>query len=162
MPWLISDANIIIDMEVGGILNLMFRLPETFAVPDILYIEELSEQHSELPGLGLEVMRLRAEFVAEAFRLRETYNKPGMNDLFALALAKQETCPLLTGDKDLREAADQEEVQVNGTLWLIQRLFDEGIMQIEAIEEAYEIMEREGRRLPWKEVEKQIKSMKNE
>lgn len=101
MPWLISDVNIIIDMEVGGILDHMFRLPETFAVPDILYMEELAEQHSELPGLGLEILKLRAEFIAEAYRLREANNKPGMNDLFALALAKQEECPLLAGDKFL-------------------------------------------------------------
>ena len=161
MPWLISDANIIIDMEVGNILDHMFRLPETFAVPDILYIEELAGQHSELPDLGLEVIRLRAEFVAEAYRLRETYNKPGMNDLFALALAKQELCPLLTGDKDLRAAATDEEVVVNGTLWLVQRLFDEDVLTIDVIEEAYTLMKGEGRRLPWNEVTKQIKRMKS-
>lgn len=160
MPWIISDANIIIDMDVGGILDYMFKLSETFAVPDILYIEELSEQHPELPGIGLQVLRLREEFIVEAYRLREYYPKPGMNDLFALALAKQEGGPLLTGDKDLREAADGEEVIVNGTLWLVQKLFDEDVLTIDVVERAYALMKREGRRLPWNEVTKQIMKMK--
>lgn len=160
MPWLISDSNIIIDMEVGGVLDHMFRLPDTFGVPDILYVEELAAQHSELLGLGLEVLKLEAEFVAEAYRLRENYNKPGMNDLFALALAKQEKCPLLTGDKNLREVASEEEVVVNGTLWLVQRLFDERVIHLEVIVEAYELMKRDGRRLPWSDVDKQIRKMK--
>ena len=34
---LISDANIVIDMNTGGLLRLMFRLDATFAVPDILF-----------------------------------------------------------------------------------------------------------------------------
>ena len=45
---LISDANILIDMEVGGLLEAIFRLDETFAVPDVLYSEELEEHHANL------------------------------------------------------------------------------------------------------------------
>jgi hypothetical protein len=43
---LISDANVIIDMEVGGLIKQMFRLEYEFAVPDVLYEEELRENHS--------------------------------------------------------------------------------------------------------------------
>jgi len=50
---LISDANILIDMEVGGLLRPMFRVDATFAVPNILFEEELREQHPELTHLGL-------------------------------------------------------------------------------------------------------------
>lgn len=73
MQLLISDANILIDMEAGGLIELMFRLPEEFGVPDILYIEELAEQSPELPGHGLKVIALREETVAEAERLRQLY-----------------------------------------------------------------------------------------
>jgi|GEM_PF-3477377 hypothetical protein len=34
---LISDANILIDMADGGLLEKMSRLPEKFAVPDVLF-----------------------------------------------------------------------------------------------------------------------------
>ncbi|MFT5708399.1 MAG: hypothetical protein ACI9ES_002701, partial [Oceanospirillaceae bacterium] len=45
---LISDANILIDMEEGGLLEVMFQLPYDFATPDILFFEELEEEHTHL------------------------------------------------------------------------------------------------------------------
>ncbi len=160
MKLLISDANVLIDMDVGGLIEVMFRLPETFAVPDILYQEELLEHHPELPGYGLLVMEISEKFVIEAYRLRGQYNRPSQNDLFALALAKQEACRLVTGDKGLRKVAEAEAVDVRGTLWLIERLRDEDILSLEEIEVAYDRMRREGRRLPWSEVRAQIKRFK--
>jgi hypothetical protein len=50
---LISDANVLFDMDAGGLLPKMFALDYTFAVPDILFEEELHAQHPELPKLGL-------------------------------------------------------------------------------------------------------------
>jgi len=159
MTWLISDANIIIDMEAGEILDRMFRLPETFAVPNVLYVEELEMHHAHLPGLGLVVLDVHEEFVLEAYRLGEVYKRPGHNDLLALALAKQERCPLLTGDAKLREAAEKEKVDVQGTLWIIERLFAENILDYHGAKNAYEKMEQEGRRLPWDKIKRQLKEM---
>ena len=58
MPLLISDANILIDMEAGGLLGLMFQLPHEFGVPDLLFDDELADQHAHLPDMGLRVMPL--------------------------------------------------------------------------------------------------------
>ena len=52
MRLVVSDANILIDMEEGGLIEAMFKLPETFAVPNVLFMEELVEHHPELPGHG--------------------------------------------------------------------------------------------------------------
>lgn len=159
MKLLISDANIFIDMEAGGLVQAMFRLPETFAVPDILFMEELVEYHPELPGHGLQVMSLTEETVAESMRLRQQHRHPSQNDLFALALAKQESCPLLTGDRRLRDVAKQEGVELKGSLWLIERLVEETIISVAGAAEAYEGMRHEKRRLPWSEVTKQLKRL---
>lgn len=56
MRLLISDANILIDVEVAGLTEVLFGLDHTFAVPDILYAEELAARHGRLIALGLEVM----------------------------------------------------------------------------------------------------------
>jgi hypothetical protein len=48
---LISDANILIDISAGKLLNVMFRLDHDFVLPDVLYVEELQEQYPELPGM---------------------------------------------------------------------------------------------------------------
>jgi predicted nucleic acid-binding protein len=159
MTLLISDANIIIDMEAGEILEDMFRLPDTFAVPNVLYAEELEVHHAHLPGLGLVVLDVHEEYVLEAYRLGDVYKKPSHNDLLALSLAKQESCPLLTGDACLREAAEMEQIAVSGTLWLVDRLFSENIIDYDGANEAYEKMKRDSRRLPWDEVRRQLKRM---
>ena len=159
MTWLISDANIIIDMEVGELLDKMFRLPQQFAVPDILYAEELETHHPHLPGLGLQVLAVNDSFILETYRLMEVYRRPGFNDLLALSLAKQEQCPLLTGDEQLRLAAEQEDVTVRGTLWVIQQLLLANIINADDARKAYERMKKDGRRLPWQLVEKQLNDM---
>jgi len=54
---LISDANILIDVMAGGILEKIFSLDYEFAVPDVLFHEELREQHPDLPDMGPPVLR---------------------------------------------------------------------------------------------------------
>jgi hypothetical protein len=68
---------------------------------------------------------------------------------------------LLTGDKKLRAAAEREEVTVRGTLWLVDRLVQEKKITITVAEQAYARMKEEGRRLPWQEVDAQIKKFRN-
>lgn len=154
---IISDSNIFIDMDVGGLTRQLFQLPEAIGTPNILYDEELAIQHSELPSLGLLVMNVEAEFMQMADQWQDIYPGPTMNDLFAMALAKQERCPLLTGDRRLRKAAEDESIRVYGTLWLMERMHAEGIIQHKRAEQAYAQMQRQGRRLPWDDVKKQLK-----
>lgn len=161
MALIVSDTNIFIDMDVAGLIRTMFQLPEVFAVPDVLYEEELREHHAELPTYGLRVLEIRPEYTAEAVRLRTHYRKPGQNDLFALALALQENCPLLTGDARLREAAEAENVAVFGTLWLIEHMFNEGLVSIKQVKAAYQKMEAENRRLPWDLVKQQLRKFES-
>ncbi|MCG8378608.1 MAG: PIN domain-containing protein [Proteobacteria bacterium] len=160
MPYIISDANIFIDIRIGGLTRLMFQLPDEFAVPNILFEEELSQHHPELPAQGLQILEVRDEYVKEAEQLGITYPKPSHNDLLALVLAKQEESPLLTGDSKLREAALAENIEVHGTLWLMEKLFDHDLISIEEAEDAYEDMRQDGRRLPWDEVDKQLEKIR--
>lgn len=159
MKLIVSDANIFIDMESGGLLEEMFRLAFDIAVPDVIYMEELKDHHPELPGLGLRILTLREEAVGEVEVLAQRYRKPGRNDLFALALAMQESCHLLTGDRDLKAAAIAENVHVHGTLWLMEQMQKELEIEVNKIALAYERMRRIGRRLPWEAVEEQLRQM---
>jgi hypothetical protein len=141
MQLLISDANILIDLEEGRLLTPFFSLPYEFKVPDVLFEEELREQHSELLELGLFLGELSPESVIYAF---------------ALALARQEECPLLTGDMTLRKTADKEAILVKGTLWVVEQMVVHEIITKEQALEAYDLMKKAGRRLPWPEAIGQI------
>lgn len=86
MPLLITDANILIDLEEGELLEVCFHLPYEFQVPDILFHEELKAQHSHLIDLGLSLGELTADSMIYAGKLRGKYLGISMNDCFALAL----------------------------------------------------------------------------
>lgn len=153
---LISDACVLIDMEVAGISGLMFQLDHRFAVPDILFEEELRERHAGLLGHGLNPLELAPGSIQRVVELSARHRAPSRNDLIALSLAIQEACPLLTGDAALRAAAEQEAVEVRGTLWVIGKLLEVGLLDVDQGQAAYDAMAAAGSRLPWREVERQL------
>jgi hypothetical protein len=73
---LISDANVIIDMEDCGLTDVMFRLPYQFLVPDILYYDELEDDHPELLSLGLKMLELSPQTLQKSIALNTCYNGP--------------------------------------------------------------------------------------
>lgn len=155
MLLLISDANILMDIEVGDLVAPMFSLDYQFCVPNILYYEELEEQHAHLLDMGLQIRTLSARSVERVQMLSQIYAKTGRNDLFALALAEVEQCPLLTGDAALRQAAETEQVEVKGTVWLISEMVREKRITLMVARAALQKMRTNGRRLPW-EVAEQV------
>ncbi len=149
MLLLISDANILIDMEEGELLEQMFQLPYEFHIPDILFSEELEDQHRYLLDRGLTLAQLDSETMLNAMELTAKYVKTSRNDCFALALAAQQQCPLLTGDLALRHAAENEAVMVQGTLWLVKMLVTRKLISTGEARVAYQKMKDARRRLPW-------------
>lgn len=88
MLLLISDANIIIDLEAGEIVEVLFKLPSRFAMPDLLYEEEIEAASPYLVEMGLQTLVVSGEYIEYAIRLGEQYGEePGFNDRLALALA---------------------------------------------------------------------------
>lgn len=61
MRLLISDANVLIDMEAGALLERLFRLPMQFGIPDLLYYEEIEEGSPGLEQLGLQIMEVSGD-----------------------------------------------------------------------------------------------------
>lgn len=162
MQLLISDANILIDLEEGGLIELMFQLSYRFSIPDILFVEELEEEHQHLVDLGLQLSEISGETMTYAMDLIPRYTRASRNDCFALALASQEECTLLTGDRALRNAAEAEQVMVRGTLWLVELMVRQSLINIEQAREAYDRMKEAGRRLPWSIAEARLEELEKD
>ena len=159
MALLVSDANIFIDLEDGGLIEAVFRLPEVVAVPDLLFEDELRDQHAHLIDDGLVLVELSSDSLARVVQLAGKYSRPSRLDLTALAAAEQQRCPLLTGDRNLRNAAVAEGVEVHGTLWLADRFVSSGVVSLAQLREAYARMKVNGRRLPWAKVDEQLRRL---
>jgi len=149
MQVLISDANILIDLEEGRLLETLFHLPWQIRTPDLLFADELEEQHGNLLEQGLQLGELTPAGIADAETLAQHYPRISRYDAAALALARQDRCPLITGDSDLRDAAEAEKVVVAGTVWLVEAMVHHGLISIANARVAYRHMEAAHRRLPW-------------
>ncbi|MFU8785485.1 PIN domain-containing protein [Aliidiomarina sp.] len=153
---LVSDANILIDMQEGGLLHVFFKLPYEFIIPDILFEEELADDHPDIPDQGLRLVELSGELMLSAMQMIDVYRKPSRNDIFAMCLAMDKRCPLLTGDKDLRDAAMREGIEVQGTIRMVSAMIDHELITKEEARQAYDLMRNAGRRLPWKRADESL------
>jgi hypothetical protein len=160
MLLIISDASVLIDIECSKLTTPMFSLPFQFAVPDILFVEELAERHGHLLRLGLINKTMNGDLVAEAYNLHLKYVKPSINDMLALILAKHEGCQLLTSDKALREVGNTLNVEVHGTLWLVEQMVKNKKITVEVARVGFQRMKEFSSRLPWEEVERMLASLK--
>ncbi len=158
---LISDANILIDMKEGQLIKVLFQLPYQFLTPDILFYEELEGQHDYLLKAGLQLSELSGETMQYAQQVIERHSKPSRHDCFAIALAHQEKCTLLTGDKDLKKAASIEGIDVKGTIWIVSQMARKRLITVEQARLAYQKMRETGRRLPWDIAEKELTEIQN-
>jgi len=149
---LINDANILIDIEVANLRQELFRLPYVFVVPDALFEEELRAHHAELLNLGLQCVSLASGYMPRWEELVKRYGAhTSVHDCLALAVAEQERCPLLSGDRHLRQAAEQEGVEVRGTLWLIEEMVSHAVIDLARAYAVYDQLETAQRRLPFKQ-----------
>lgn len=153
---IISDASVLIDIEQGELTNAMFELPWQFIVPDILFAEELKQQHSCLIQFGLISKVMDSHLISEAYKLRQNYKQTSMNDLLALVLAKHEKSRLLTGDKALRQLAVKLNVEVHGTLWLVNQMIQRKKITMDTARIGFQRMRQSGSRLPWDEIERML------
>jgi predicted nucleic acid-binding protein len=160
-PRLVTDTCVLIDLSCGQVLEPAFRLPaDEFAVPDVVLAELEGggePQPANLIALGLKPVELTPSQVLEAVRLAAVHQATtnvSIADVFALALAKTTSAVLLTGDSHLRSVAEQEGVEVHGTLWVLDQLVEEQKL-ITAEEGAFALsrMKAAARRLPKSEVD---------
>ena len=113
----VSDANVLIDIDAGGLAASMFSLQDfQFCIPDVLFEQELRQRHSHFEKLGLQLCCSSGSSVSEIFKLSQLHHKVSRMDLFALVLAQETKSILLTGDRELRSVAEKYGVKCHGTI----------------------------------------------
>ena len=152
---LVSDTSVLIDLDRGGILHEIFKLPFEVGVPDLLFEGELKHWHGPaLEPMGLRVLSLDGAGVSlgQSYRARE--RRLSLPDAFALALAKTGGHVLLAGDGSLRALAEAEHVECHGVLWVLDELEQHRVLAAEQLLNALVLITSHPRcRLPKAEVQ---------
>lgn len=134
MKILVSDTSVLLDLERGNLLEACFQLSITLTVPDVLYEDELSNYGGpRMLELGLQRLELDDKGVQLALGYRSKVSAISVSDSFALALAKTSKFILLTGDRALRNLAEQEKVECHGVLWVLDLLEQEQVVPIKEL-----------------------------
>lgn len=154
----VTDANIWIDLDHGGLLGRVFNLGCDLLIPDLIFAELRTPDTSLLTSLGLQVVGLTGAQLGDlTTTLARAYPKPSVVDLTALVVARDEKLVLLTGDKALRQAAKTEGVEVHGILWILDWMVAGSVLTgVEAARSLHLIVQA-GARLPQREVTRRLR-----
>jgi hypothetical protein len=154
MKVLVSDTSVLIDLERGNLLDCCFTLPFEFAVPDLLYRQELDGHGgAELVAKGLRVEELTGEELIVAQTTRGARPRLSLPDAFAYSLASKRGWTLLTGDGELRFLAQAQGLPFFGVLWVCDQIFDGQVIETALLADGLEAIGAHPRcRLPKSEV----------
>jgi hypothetical protein len=157
---LVSDTSVLIDLERGGLLEALFRLPFEVGVPDVMFEREIKTWTGpDLAAMGLKVLALKPDGVALAQDYRAREPRLSLPDALALALAKSCEHTLLAGDGSLRYLANAEGVVCHGVLWVLDQLEEHCILERAALLRALTLISTHPRcRLPRDEVRRRLAS----
>jgi predicted nucleic acid-binding protein len=132
----IKDANVFIDLESMGLLDLWFQLGITTLTSDFVVSElEAGNHHNALASIragqvivaeisGLEMAGVFSDFL-------ETHANKGLSDtdLSVIYVAIREQAMVLSGDRLLRSMAEAESLEIHGTLWILDELVKSSLLK---------------------------------
>ena len=144
MQVLVSDSSVLIELSKRDLLDRMFQLRFPFAVPDLLFNEELIDlgryDRRDLVRMGLRVEGLDPDGVATAIAYQSRRRALSLVDCFALALAHHHGHTLLTEDRRMRAFAQDEGIPHHDLLWIIDHMHQAAILTTSQVVAALEAM----------------------
>lgn len=162
MEYISSDTNVWIDFFYIQKMELPFRLPYTYIMSEDAIADELISP----PELGQELITYGLKPVGismEEFELAQVYGKKyiklSIYDRIALSIAKNRNITLLTGDRALRNAGKKEDVQVIGTLGIIDQLIAKDLISTDEYLDCLQKLKQQNGgaiRLPPAEIESRL------
>lgn len=166
MEFVSSDTNIWIDFLLIDRLYLPFKLPFTYLMNSDAFEDELlnpSDFKDELLLFGLQKVEIDQNELLLAQQYGQKYRKLSVFDRIALAIAKNRSIILMTGDNQLRKAAKNECVKFIGTLGILDKLYDSHFIPIEEYVLCLEELRKKNGgqiRLPESEIENRLANAK--
>lgn len=137
---IVNDACCLIDLDKGGLLDVICALPYRLVVPLPVRESELlrisDSQWRQLDGAGLVTYDLPPDEVGLALDLKERRPALSANDCLCYVTTVVHSGILLTDDALLRKIASADGLRVHGVLWLVDELDKAGVCPRKLLVEA--------------------------
>lgn len=149
----VQDANVFIDLEMAGLFEAWFQTGIETHTTDLIREELNDGDHRTaieyLRSGKIQVHGLDAEEIAQVATLfGEVDSSASFNDCSVLFLAMKLKAALISGDRALRKAAKDREVEVRGTLWIFDELVARQIIPGGVAAEKLEYLRAQDRYFP--------------
>ncbi len=123
----VNDANILIDFCDIGLIDALTHLGLTLWTSDFIISEiQLPEQRNQVLQFiaegHLTVATFSATQIGKIVQKQASISALSLADCSVLILAEQQKAILLTGDRLLRIAAENGNIEVHGSLWILDRM----------------------------------------
>lgn len=150
---LLADANIIIDMECVGAIEILARIAPCHVLDVVL--EECD--HESQPDLvrnvrnsGITVVETTNSLVEDAAKRRS--GKISTTDMMHICYAQEHGHVVLAGDRPLRERCAEEGVMVRGSIWIVEEAYRLALVERIELCRWLKVWPIVGRRLPIEEL----------
>jgi rRNA-processing protein FCF1 len=165
MKLIVADTNVFFDMMSIKVLPDFFGLDyeictTDFVVNEIIRIDQAEQIQNFIRSKQLTVYKLSSDEIEEVVNLKTKRNLRRITDKSVLWKALQLKCRLVTGDKNLRSEAEEQGLEVNGSLWVIRTLVETKIITPVLAAELLERLKIVNDSLPKDEIDKLIKMYK--
>jgi len=155
---LVTDTNIWIDLDHGGLIEEVFHLPCRIYAPDFARKEMRSVDPRRLEETGLVFQELDQHLVAELYSLAQANRQLSLTDLAAFVLAKKRRSILVSGDRRLIHLAHEARLETHGVLWLLDELLQLDLISPARALAALQAILSYNERLPRDECEKRLRA----
>ena len=166
MKLFITDTNVFFDLmnieALPEFFGLDFEICTTdFVVNEILRLEQAEQIHNFIRSKQLTVFSFSSDEINEVVNLKTRRMLRRIADKSVLWKALQLKCKLLTGDRSLRNEAEENGLEVHGSIWVVMMIVDAKLLSAEKGIELYEKLKIVNDSLPKEEIEKLIKKLKS-
>ncbi len=129
----VQDANVLIDLELAGLFDLWFQTGIETHTTDLIRAELERGGHNQALAYfesgHVREHRLSFEEILEVSELeREIGSKAKFNDCSVIFLALKLGAMLISGDKPMRKAGKERQIEVHGTLWIFDQLVERKLL----------------------------------
>lgn len=165
MKLIVTDTNVFLDLMSIEVLpdffGLDFEICTTdFVVNEITKIDQAEQIQNFIRSKQLTVYKLSSDEIEEVINLKTKRNLRRITDKSVLWKALQLKCRLVTGDKNLRNEAEEQGLEVHGSLWVIRTLVETKIITPVLAEGLLDKLKTVNDSLPKEEIDKLIKKYK--
>jgi predicted nucleic acid-binding protein len=123
----VKDANVFIDMESMGVFDLWAQLGYETLTTSLIVLELEDGGHAEaLAYIETEAISVEDPSFDQVDRLYSALPGLSLEDASILCLTMERGAMLLTGDKTLRNAGAVRQVEVHGSIWVLDQLVRQG------------------------------------